>query len=305
MTQNQPPCPVCAGISVRPWFEKAGYSHHWCPSCHFGFVDPVPTSEELANYYQRLASGLSSHCSWETEPAHKRLLWKRMLDQADRLSGKGPVLDLGCGAGQFLRVAESDNWHPLTGIEISETAAALARQATSACIHQGDWSEIDPESNTYAAAALMDVLEHAPHPAGLLRYVWKALRSGGSVLLTVPNARGLSIRCFGAAAAIVIPPEHLSYFSRMSLSVLLDQQGFAVEWLSTCDLYLKEWMRFLPGRSTHKAAGGEKVMERETYARWYGRMTGRMGLAFIRCANVPLAMTGLGEQLVCVARKRD
>ncbi|MBX3180215.1 MAG: class I SAM-dependent methyltransferase [Candidatus Hydrogenedentes bacterium] len=287
------------------WLEKVGYTLYWCGPCQFGFVYPAPTGGALSKYYGALASGLSSCCSWEVEPVHKIGLWESMLGRAEKRIGPGPLLDVGCGAGQFIQVAERAGWGPVTGIEISDTAAALAEKASSATIHRGAWSDVSLPANTYAAAALLDVLEHDRDPAALLAYIRNALRPGGCLLITVPNVAGLSLRCFGASAGVVIPPEHLSYFSRRSLARMLAQLGFELVWVSTCDLYLKDWLRYLPRSARGEVPADARVAHREGYLHWYRRLTGPLALAGIRAANVFLGITGLGDQLVCVARKRE
>lgn len=296
-------CPICRGESTRPWFEKGGYAHRYCTACQFGFVHPVPDSAEIDAYYGALDSGLSSDCSWATEPRHKLEFWRGLLKRVVRLSGHGPLLDLGCGGGQFLRLAREVGWNDLAGIELSEKAAALARAAVDAPIHVGSWAEIDVGQGLFAAVSLLDVLEHARDPAALLQYVHRCLRPGGSVVISVPNTKGLSIRGFGRNARVVIPPEHLSYFTRVSLANLLHREGFAVAWQSTCDLYLKEWLRFLPRVSGGKPSAPAADTRRADYARWYRRLTGSTALRAIGAVNHGLAATGLGDQLVCVARK--
>jgi len=296
-------CPVCGGGGTRSWLEKEGYRHRYCPECQLGFLHPVPDADQLDAYYASLDSGLSSDCSWQTEPRHKCQLWRSMLKRVERRSGRGPLLDLGCGAGQFLRLAREEGWEDLVGIEVSERAATMARSAVDAPIHTGSWTEVNIDQGHFAGVALLDVLEHAPDPAALLRHVHRCLRPGGALMITVPNANGLSIRCFGNKSSVVIPPEHVAYFTKTSLARLLNREGFVVEWQSTCDVYLKDWLRFLPrGTGDGAPAPGEDVRRAE-YARWYRRFTGNTALWCIGAVNVGLACTGLGDQLVCIARK--
>lgn len=300
---SAPACPACGKDGTRTWFCKRGYTHRYCQVCGHGFVNPSPDSEEIDAYYRGLSSGLCSYCSWETEPRHKLKLWRALLDRAEAASGLGPLLDLGCGAGQFLRLAREMGWEDLAGVEISEKAVALAREATGGQVYQGAWAEVPLEPDHFAAVVLLDVLEHAPDPRALLRHVHALLRPGGSLLLTVPNRKGVAIRVFGKAAYVVVPPEHVSYFTRLSLARMLEREGFDVAWQTTQDIYLKEWLRFLPGRAGDSQDSGSATPDRAKYDRWYRRLSGNAALRLIGAANRVLAATGLGDQLVCIARK--
>lgn len=303
MSGDAPACPVCGQQVTRPWFTKNGYGHWYCARCAFGFLYPSPAGEDLEAYYSDLAEGLSSDCSWETEPRHKIQLWRELLTAAAGISGKGALLDLGCGAGQFLHVALDAGWEEVTGIELSEKAAAMAGSVTGARVMQGDWNDVQLDPEYYAAIALLDMLEHAADARSLLLRAHALLRPGGMLLITVPNIRGLSLRCFGGRAFVAIPPEHVSYFSAKSLSMLLKDTGFEVIRQRTCDLYLKEWLRLVPRRRSGAAAGPDGAAARQQYARWYKRATGTAGLAAIGIANRVLAILGVGDQLVCIARK--
>ncbi len=296
-------CPVCRETSCTDWFIKNGHDHYRCPTCGHGFVCPVPSTEVLAAYYGGLNSGLSSDCSWATEPRHKVRLWKRLLRQVQQSSGKGPLVDLGCGAGQFLKVAGECGWHASTGVEISDKAAAMARDAVSAEIYESAWQDTALERNYFAAVALLDVLEHEPAPHALVAHVFELLRPGGSLIITVPNITGVSLRCLGKEAYVAIPPEHLSYFSRESLRQMLSQAGFQMAYESTCDIYLKEWLRFLPDGRKSSAPEASDADRRAHYDRSYRRMTGHLALGGISAVNRVLGLFGVGDQLVVVAAK--
>ncbi len=263
----------------------------------------MPSQAEIDAYYQGLNSGLSSDASWQTEAGHKCQLWRRLLDGVERTSGRGPLLDLGCGGGQFLQLAAECGWTESSGVEPSPKAIAIARAAVSAPIHEGSWKEVSLQPTTFAAVALLDVLEHDTDPHGLLAHCFHLLRPGGSLIITVPNIHGLSIRCFGREAYVVIPPEHLSYFTAKSLRLLLLKAGFAPPRTFTCDLYLKEWLRFFTRIQKGAPVAREHADGKTQYLKWHHRLSGGIALRGIGAVNALLAILGCGDQLVAVAQK--
>lgn len=300
---ERPPCPACASDFTRRWLNKGGYAHGRCNACGHGFVFPLPSQMDIDAYYRHLDSGLSSDASWQTEAGHKIQLWRDLLNRVEVASGRGPLLDLGCGGGQFLQLAAQCGWSDATGVEPSPKAVAIARAAVTAPIYEGSWKGISLSPANFAAVALLDVLEHDRDPLGLLAHCFRLLRPGGSLLITVPNIRGLSIRCFGEGAYVVIPPEHLSYFTAKSLRLMLLKSGFAPPATFTCDLYLKEWLRFVSRLRKGKPAASASTDGRSQYLKWHRRLSGGVAIHGIGVANTFLAALGCGDQLVAVARK--
>lgn len=298
-----PDCPVCGSDFTRPWLAKNGYDHGRCNACGHGFVFPVPPSADINTYYQSLDAGLSSDCSWQTEAGHKRQLWGHLLQRVEHNSGRGPLLDLGCGGGQFLQLAAECGWSDACGVEPSPKAVRIARSAVSVPIHEGSWKDINLAPGSFAAIALLDVLEHDVDPVGLLAHGLALLRPGGSLMITVPNIHGLSLRCFGKEACVVIPPEHLSYFTAKSLRLMLLKAGYAMPHTTTCDLYLKEWLRLLPGSKKGNADAPADSTRKEHYMKWHHRLTSGIALTGIAAVNVFLGLSGCGDQLVAIALK--
>jgi len=301
--RETPPCPACASETTRSWLSKGGYTHGRCDACGHGFLFPLPGQKEIDTYYQNLNSGLSSDASWQTDAGHKRQLWRRLLARIESTSGRGPLLDLGCGGGQFLQLAADCGWTEASGVEPSPKAVAIARSVVSSPIYEGVWKDISLPSATFAAVALLDVLEHDTDPTGLLAHSFDLLRPGGSLIITVPNIHGLSIRCFGKEAYVVIPPKHLSYFTAKSLRLMLLKTGFTPPWTFTCDLYLKEWLRFFT-RVRKGMPAAEAVKDgRDQYLKWHHRLSGGIAVQLIGAINAGLAVLGCGDQLVAVAQK--
>lgn len=294
---------MCGSNSTRPWLSKNGYAHGRCNACGHGFVYPVPDPVEISSYYQSLDTGLSSDCSWQTEAGHKRHLWRQLLQRVERHSGVGPLLDLGCGGGQFLELASECGWKDSCGVEPSPKAVRIARNAVPFPIHEGTWKDIDLTPGNFAGIALFDVLEHDGDPDGLLAHCIALLRPGGTLMISVPNIHGLSLRFFGAEACVVIPPEHLSYFTAKSLRQMLLKAGFEKPSTTTCDLYLKEWIRLLPGSKKGGAESDSGGVRKEYYMKWHKRLTGALAVSGIAAINVLLGIAGCGDQLVATAIK--
>ena len=102
----------------------------------------------------------------------------------------GPVVDLGCGRGELVRLMQADGFDA-EGIDISREQAALARAAGVTRISQGDFRAVlAAHPAHYAAITATDLLEHLTKPEVLRAFddVAAALAPGGVFVARVPNA---------------------------------------------------------------------------------------------------------------------
>jgi 2-polyprenyl-3-methyl-5-hydroxy-6-metoxy-1,4-benzoquinol methylase len=111
----------------------------------------------------------------------------------------GQLLDIGCGAGEFALLCMGTGW-ACYGIELSrqarEAAARQGVQMLSDDLLQNPGTSLQ-HSKQFDVITLLNVLDHACDPIGLLRRVHQMLKPGGVVVIRVPNATfQLAIRGF-------------------------------------------------------------------------------------------------------------
>src|SRR5262249_57635236 len=101
--------------------------------------------------------------------------------------GAGRYLDVGCGSGGALGVAQALGWR-VAGIEMDDAAAALARRFTSE-LHVGDIMTASFAPGCFDVVTAFHVLEHVPDPIAAAERMLEWLAPGGLLILEVPNAR--------------------------------------------------------------------------------------------------------------------
>lgn len=301
-------CPLCGGRG-RPAFEKAGWRHAECDRCATWYVDPVPSADALAAFYRDASADPGSRFCWEGTARHAHATWARALADAERLAGRGPLLDVGCGGGQFLEFARERGWVELEGVELSEAAAAAARARTGARIHPLPLDDAPLEEGRWAAITAWDVLEHLRDPGRALRRAFALLRPGGVLAVGTPHRHGLTLRTFRARALLVMPPEHLLLASRAGLRAAAAAAGFEVMRLETVDLHLRQWTAWMRGGGAVAPPGGAApdrpaARDRAAFLATYRRLTGASGFGALQAtANLALRAARLGDQLVAVLRR--
>ncbi|MEO5865272.1 MAG: class I SAM-dependent methyltransferase [Nitrospiraceae bacterium] len=142
--------------------------------------------------------------------------------------GEGKVLDVGCGAGGNLKALQDQGWEP-SGIEISEVAAAHAREIVTGNIHTGTLESAPFSPQSFDLILMSHSLEHLPSPVDALRQVHRLLKDNGLLIVSVPNVNSLEFKLFGPWWFHLDPPRHIYHFDRHSLSGIMAQAGF---WLT-------------------------------------------------------------------------
>ncbi|MHB1543139.1 MAG: class I SAM-dependent methyltransferase [Gammaproteobacteria bacterium] len=140
-------------------------------------------------------------------------------------SDAASLLDVGCGNGSFLRVAQHLGYRAI-GCEPDPRAAAAAR--TSGCeIYESSLPcpPLTPDSFDHITVA--HVIEHLHDPLALLRECRTLLRPGGRLWIQTPNLLGLGHAFWGRDWRGLEPPRHLVLFTPDSLLEALRMIGFA------------------------------------------------------------------------------
>ncbi len=102
----------------------------------------------------------------------------------------GPVVDLGCGRGELVRLLQAEGFDA-EGIDISPEQVALAHAAGVTRVREGDFRTVlAAHPAHYVAITATDLLEHLTKPEvlGTFDDVAAALAPGGVFVGRVPNA---------------------------------------------------------------------------------------------------------------------
>ena len=94
------------------------------------------------------------------------------------------ILDAGCGSGR--NMIELAPYGSVTGVELSETSVALARERDAGEVVAGSVLEMPFADDSFDLAVSLDVIEHLEDDLTALRELRRTVAPGGSLLVTVP-----------------------------------------------------------------------------------------------------------------------
>lgn len=115
-----------------------------------------------------------------------------VLDKYFRRSGKAGkagkgtrlILDIGCGTGTMLGYL--GRYGEAQGIDADEEAVRFCHERGVANVHLVTEEKLPFDDATFNLVTMLDVLEHITDDKGKLREVYRVLKPGGALLLSVP-----------------------------------------------------------------------------------------------------------------------
>ncbi len=219
-------CHVCKGEVTEKFCSKNTHDIFRCTQCRLLFVHPLPQSTaEIyeADYFGGAQKGFG-YVEYDADKEPMIPTFKAYLSHIRRLLGKeGILLDVGAATGFFVGLAKEEGFDA-RGIEISEHAAAKAR-AKGLDVQTGTLSDV---AGVFDCVTMLDVIEHVPDPRSEILKAAGLLKKDGVLVINTPDSGSLVARLLGKRWHLIVPPEHLYYFNRRTMKMLLEEAGFIV-----------------------------------------------------------------------------
>jgi SAM-dependent methyltransferase len=141
--------------------------------------------------------------------------------------GKGRLLDVGCGDGEFLSTMRDAGWD-VTGVEPDPVSADVAARRHGFPVFAGSLQEAHFPDAFFDAITLSHVIEHAYDPVELLSECSRVLAESGRVVITTPNIESRGHEIFRGSWVALDPPRHVFLFSSDTLRKCCEKAGLNV-----------------------------------------------------------------------------
>ncbi|MBL4775793.1 MAG: class I SAM-dependent methyltransferase [Mariprofundus sp.] len=219
-------CPICNSkhIMILSGFE-ALYIHK-CIDCSFVFDSRIPTEDELYDHYKQYSYSMLKPCLHPTVASYNKL-----LDELEQYRQSGNILDIGCGQGDFLNEARNRGWN-VFGCEYSGAAVSLCHDRDIS-IQQGALTAEMFHGVQFDVITSFEVIEHINNQNEHFDLVYKKLRHGGLYFCTTPNFDALLRFLERDQFPIICYPEHISFYTKASLSHIARHHGFTIQKILT------------------------------------------------------------------------
>lgn len=195
---------------------------------------------------QALAANVRALVAPELDPGYRRRVATVIEWVPPSPADDSHLLDVGCGRGYFVGYYMRLGQRAITGVELDAAIAARAmaahRSTRNVAIVRADAAALPFPAARFSGAVLSEVLEHVADDGAVLREVFRVLRPGATVAITVPHARypWAWDPLNRTLAALRLPPvrrgplagiwaEHRRLYERAALRDVLRRSGFAID----------------------------------------------------------------------------
>lgn len=181
-------CDLCGSLNHEVLYSKIDHVTNWefhvvrC-DCGMVFVNPMPLKEYLSSLYP-------DHYLHEKPQLDG--LYDKMLRTLPSSARGNRLLDIGCGAGDFIRYANARGW-AAEGVDF----AAWSGDQTDIKIEVGDFPSMNMATASFDVITAWAVMEHVRNPSLYFQKIGALLKREGQFIFTVPNVAspGMSHSC--------------------------------------------------------------------------------------------------------------
>lgn len=162
--------------------------------------------------------------------------FNKVLKKIKKYGGSGKLLDVGCGTGYFLKFAHDRGWQ-VEGIETAKNAVKYAEKL-GLKVKNTKLEKAHYPNSYFSTVTQLGLIEHVESPRALLKETNRILKKGGVLVIFTPNARSLFhiladllYKLTGSYFAVnkIYYSRHLFYFTKKTITNMLNKEGFDVE----------------------------------------------------------------------------
>lgn len=281
--------------------EKYGFYH----------IFPVPTKEELTEYYDNEFYNKdynkqindSSQEVQDEEMDFINMQYADIVEILEKESTGKKLIDIGCGFGNFLKYCQRRGFDCF-GFDPAKNAVEIAQKEQINIIRADVEDFTDLIKGKYHSAVMLNVLEHLRRPVEVLENVRDCvLEDHGVLVVRVPNEfNKLQIIVneeYNLNKWWVAAPQHINYFTVEHLQNLIESCGFEViikESTFPLEMFIMFGEQYVGDSKVGKFIHNKRVLFEQTLKKYDNDYKRRMYQMF--------AEIGLGREITIYARKK-
>lgn len=207
------------GMDVSSFFKgKSKFFLYHCNQTGYRFYGPQGMDGDGAFYaalQQKLESGYYHEWKFENQLA------------LDLINEKDKVLDIGCGAGNFL-IRAKDKAAEVCGLELNEKAIAACKEKGLAVYDEMISVHAKKKTEYYDVVCMFQVLEHIYDVKSFLEDSVSALKKGGKLVIGVPNNEPYFLG-YDKYCTLNLPPHHMGLWNKEVFEKMAPLFGLTVK----------------------------------------------------------------------------
>ena len=225
-------CYLCGSPSLNNFYKKKEIVK--CKNCSFVFYQPIPSKEDLDLVYSKYER--EEYITQGSINKIKKELEKILVDHNIKT-----ILDIACGECYFLDIFKS--------IDPSLDLYATEHFSAKENVIKKGYKFIDGEffpitEKKFDLIIFTEAIEHINDVNNFLEHAYNLLNPNGLIYITTPNFSCLERFLMGQNWGMVVPPEHLSYFTPKTLNLVMKKNGFVKKFCKTENISIYRIIQF-------------------------------------------------------------
>jgi len=224
-------CNICLS-KLTSYATKEGFDHYRCNSCGHIQVFPMPTIEDLKQYYSK--DYVFTDCEGlDTKVKSVPPTLSFIQSYFQNFYG-AKCLDVGAGNGRFLNELRGMGFSELYAIEPNESLVTHLIDS-GFIVEKGMVSKDSFAKLSFDVINAGDVIEHIIDPVSFMQSIRSKLNVGGLLIITTPNIHShwsrftfFLYRYLSIPWSSLTPIAHVNNFSLVSLRHLLNANSFQI-----------------------------------------------------------------------------
>lgn len=238
---NNGNCPVCREGKTKHVYDFQEFSVLNCKGCGSSWRSNMYTKDNIVQMY--------CHEDYENHPffaynnesfelSERHMNFERALNCIELSVGRARLLDVACGSGTFLKLAQKRGWQ-VSGVELSSALCKLCEQNVSGEIINSSFEDAPLQEGSFDAITFWDIIEHVLDPSACIMKARALLKPGGIMLFCTPDESSLLARTgwllyklsgsyYSYPALALHPRYHTFFFARKSFASLLEKNNMTV-----------------------------------------------------------------------------
>ena len=283
-------CYLCDSPFLKNFYKEKGIVK--CKNCSFVFYQPIPSKEDLDSVYSNYERE-----EYITENSVAKI--KKELEKILSTYNIKTILDIACGECYFLDILKTID----PSLELYATEHISAKENV---INKGYGfieGEFFPITNKkFDLIIFTEAIEHINDTDDFLANAYDLLNPDGLIYITTPNFSSLERLLMGKNWGMVVPPEHLSYFTPKTLKFVMTKNKFIKRFSKTENISIFRIIQFL---NKLNKKNNSKISPQKISDNLQSVATSNFFLRYIKkIINIILDFLNLGSSLKALYQKK-
>jgi len=224
-------CIVCKSKENKPLYQGILK----CQNCGHVFADLGLSDEELFELYRKnyfFGEEYSDYIA-DKKVIQKNFGLRFKVLQRFLKANHQSLFEIGSAYGFFLDLVRN-RFAKVQGIDITEDGVRYAREELKLEVIKEDLLKYELDGQKFDVVCMWDTIEHLRDPHLYVEKISHQMEPGSLLTITTGDIESFNARFKKAKWRLIHPPTHIHYFSKKSLSRMLENYGFEVIYNRYC-----------------------------------------------------------------------